>query len=145
MVDRYIPVGRLEGDARWRPFPNGHCQWCGKELPRAYKSYCPGEKIETYAGSGRFYSWQRCRYNFWNYWYTTPRFRRLILLRDNFTCQQCGSSPTVTWEDGIKRPNLHELHVDHIHPLARGGANGFENLQLLCASCNLHKGASLPD
>lgn len=32
-------------------------------------------------------------------------------------------------------------HVDHIVPLARGGPDTEENLQLLCRPCNLRKGA----
>lgn len=35
-------------------------------------------------------------------------------------------------------------HVDHVIPLARGGSNWPENLQLLCAHCNCSKGAKLP-
>ena len=35
-----------------------------------------------------------------------------ILNRDNFTCRYCGRSP----------PDV-KLHVDHIHPQARGGGN----------------------
>jgi 5-methylcytosine-specific restriction endonuclease McrA len=35
------------------------------------------------------------------------------------------------------------FHVDHIVPLARGGTNGPENLQLLAPVCNLRKGAKL--
>ena len=30
-------------------------------------------------------------------------------------------------------------HVDHIVPLARGGRHASDNLQILCAPCNLHK------
>ncbi len=35
-------------------------------------------------------------------------------------------------------------HVDHIHPLALGGSNDKTNLQILCVSCNLSKGALVP-
>lgn len=33
-----------------------------------------------------------------------------------------------------------DLHIDHIHPQALGGGDEIENLQLLCANCNLRKG-----
>jgi 5-methylcytosine-specific restriction endonuclease McrA len=35
-------------------------------------------------------------------------------------------------------------HVDHIVPLARGGSNGRENIQYLCAPCNQAKSAKDP-
>lgn len=35
-------------------------------------------------------------------------------------------------------------HVDHIHPLSRGGSNGPENLVIACPHCNESKGAKLP-
>lgn len=35
-------------------------------------------------------------------------------------------------------------HLDHRNPLARGGSNSAENLQWLCAPCNLAKGAQDP-
>ena len=35
-------------------------------------------------------------------------------------------------------------HVDHIEPLARGGSNGRENLQILCVPCNKTKSAKCP-
>jgi 5-methylcytosine-specific restriction endonuclease McrA len=35
-------------------------------------------------------------------------------------------------------------HVDHVLPLARGGSNDPTNIQLLCKTCNLSKGAKDP-
>jgi 5-methylcytosine-specific restriction endonuclease McrA len=37
-----------------------------------------------------------------------------------------------------------KVHIDHITPLSLGGSNGAENIQILCVSCNLSKGALHP-
>jgi 5-methylcytosine-specific restriction endonuclease McrA len=42
-------------------------------------------------------------------------------------CARCGASG--------------QLHVDHIYPVKHGGSNELSNLQLLCRTCNLKKGA----
>ena len=34
-----------------------------------------------------------------------------------------------------------DIHVDHVVPVARGGTSDPENLQAVCAGCNLRKGA----
>lgn len=52
-----------------------------------------------------------------------------VFERDNYTCQICGA----TKEDGVK------LHVDHIIPIAKGGTNDIDNLQVLCQRCNSGK------
>ncbi len=38
----------------------------------------------------------------------------------------------------------HKYHVDHITPLAKGGVHAPSNIQLLCPSCNVRKGAKDP-
>ena len=37
-----------------------------------------------------------------------------------------------------------KYHLDHIVPLAKGGQNSDDNVQLLCPPCNLSKGAKDP-
>ena len=59
-----------------------------------------------------------------------PRAVRLAVFeRDGGRCAECGSS--------------FEIQYDHVIPLALGGANTAENLQILCAPCNQSKGATL--
>ena len=60
-------------------------------------------------------------------WRLTKELRQAVLEHDDFTCQACGITEN--------------LHIDHIVPVARGGKTEFENLQVLCGSCNSSKGA----
>ena len=59
------------------------------------------------------------------------RLRYKILVRDNFSCKQCGASPA--------KDSAIELHIDHVVPWSKGGETTFENLQTLCSQCNLGK------
>jgi 5-methylcytosine-specific restriction endonuclease McrA len=59
-----------------------------------------------------------------------PRdIRRAVWDRDGGACVECGEQ--------------FELQFDHVIPLALGGANTFENLQVLCGDCNRAKGATV--
>lgn len=54
-----------------------------------------------------------------------------IFKRDGFICQYCGATPPKVI-----------LHVDHIHPVSKGGDNGQDNLITSCFDCNLGKSAT---
>lgn len=58
------------------------------------------------------------------------KLRFEIFKRDKFTCQYCGR----------KAPDV-LLEVDHIHPVAKGGADEVLNLLTACGECNRGKGA----
>ncbi len=55
--------------------------------------------------------------------------RRVVWERDGGRCVDCGAA--------------FDLQYDHVIPLALGGADTVENLQVLCAPCNQAKGAAL--
>jgi len=55
--------------------------------------------------------------------------RRAVFERDGGKCIECGSS--------------FDLQYDHVLPVSQGGATTVQNLQLLCADCNLRKSDSL--
>lgn len=57
--------------------------------------------------------------------------RWAVLKRDNYRCVKCGANPSSNHEI--------ELEVDHIFPVAKGGGNSLENLQVLCRECNQGK------
>jgi len=54
--------------------------------------------------------------------------RKVIYEKSNQTCLCCG-----------KEIKIKETHIDHIIPLANGGTNDEENLQLLCKPCHFEK------
>lgn len=59
-----------------------------------------------------------------------PFTKKNVLIRDDFTCQYCGS----------KR----EMTVDHMIPASRGGKNSFDNCVAACKECNNTKGNRTP-
>lgn len=53
--------------------------------------------------------------------------RQLVMERDGHACVLCGDTEDLTF--------------DHVHPWSKGGLNTYENLRILCRSCNSRKGA----
>jgi len=62
----------------------------------------------------------------------TLRFR--IFQRDGFQCRYCGRKP----------PEV-VLHIDHIHPVSKGGENDPTNYATACSDCNWGKSDVLLD
>lgn len=54
--------------------------------------------------------------------------RHQVFQRDNYKCRECGNGPNLD-------PNC-VLHIDHIVPFSKGGADNLRNYQTLCAKCN---------
>ena len=50
-----------------------------------------------------------------------------LFLRDEFTCQYCGTNGDLTF--------------DHVVPRASGGVTSWENVVAACSPCNLRKGS----
>lgn len=64
----------------------------------------------------------------------SKRLRYEILRRDNHACRYCGKVAPGT-----------ELVVDHVIPVALGGADEPSNLVAACRDCNIGKSSSNPD
>lgn len=56
-----------------------------------------------------------------------------VAQRANQRCEYCLAPEELSGK---------EFHVEHIVPLARSGADAFENLALACFRCNLSKGVA---
>ncbi len=59
-----------------------------------------------------------------------------VLARDGACCTFVGA-------DGRRCGSTWRLELDHVIPVALGGASSAQNLQVLCGDCNRRKGASL--
>ena len=81
--------------------------------------------------------------------------RRLVYERDGFTCQICGVEtldPRLAGRERVMGGRTVRVltqsevdrirEVDHVVPLARGGTDELENLQVACHRCNRLKGDS---
>ncbi|MDL2271251.1 HNH endonuclease, partial [Methanobrevibacter sp. OttesenSCG-928-I08] len=63
-----------------------------------------------------------------------PGIRHDVLVKYDYRCAECGTS----------KENA-ELEIDHIIPVAKGGSNDIDNLQVLCRDCNRGKSDKIWD
>lgn len=135
-----------------------------EDIIKALIDLCGAEKVQFYTSQPRkdiygcFPNWgehQRIRDSKTKYpapddtevndWYLrmfVPLSLKIeIIERDNFECQECKKSFKT---EGITAKKLIKLytgviHIDHIVPVNQGGRATYENLRLLCATCNLSR------
>jgi len=114
--------------------PERSCLHCGNSLPKSMRSdagFC-SPKCNSAAHAVTRQNATRSM---------TPRpdrltFRALIAERTNWTCGICGEPIDRT----KSHPDSGYGSIDHIVPLAIGGTNDEENLQIAHLLCNLQKG-----
>jgi 5-methylcytosine-specific restriction endonuclease McrA len=94
------------------------CRMCGTPLTGRRRSFCG----------------PRCVRDFFMQtdW---GRVREVVYVRDGGRCMKCG-----------KKVRKDDYHVDHIHPISKGGDHwDLFNLECSCPTCNLKKGAKIDD
>lgn len=134
------------------------CCWCAKDRTSKRKgNFCAGVPIplspylirlnERHLETGdKLYRptlKYECANAFFGWAFQRPRWQRAIMQRDGWKCLQCGLTPTWTNEHGLVFPDMTQLHIDHKFPVSKGGKTTDDNLQTLCRTCNLRKGAKV--
>lgn len=153
-MTRYLNAHEVDGDTNLVLVAPKHCNWCGRPLTGRSTRFCspggrcwecqvahkPTSKIKKSQCECGHSVWivSVCVIRYSNYWYTVPRFKRAIYIRDDFTCQGCGLRPVFDNGDLIL-PDLSKLAIDHIYPYSKGGSTSLANLQVLCRPCNGRK------
>lgn len=115
---------------------NGSCSECSRiNSVNFYRNPKNKEKIKEYRKSSaeiyRAHSRNRKANRYGNPNNHSPEDISSILSSQGGKCSYC-------------RKTLKKWHVDHIHPLSKGGDNSRSNLQITCQTCNLKKGSLDP-
>lgn len=109
------------------PFIKGTCRWCRGAAYSPRATWCA--------------KWDRCMKAVYEWWWQAEPVRRALFNRDGFRCAACPFVAPLIDVAGRMVHDMRTLHADHVVALAAGGAHSWTNLQTLCASCNLRKGA----
>lgn len=135
------PMFRLRGEVRdgRKICPRCRADTLLDDLAGTYCRPCAALYSAEYAASCPESDWRRtARRRARLHQVTHEDFdRQEIFERDNWVCQIC--SIPVDRELPYRKPNSPSL--DHIVPVARGGAHTRANAQTACLRCNMRKGA----
>ncbi|GAB3763515.1 hypothetical protein GCM10028796_17140 [Ramlibacter monticola] len=119
------------------------CRWCGTVYAPEYGSlrthYCTTECRDAATRKVRSGSSHRRRAEKFGCEYQ-PVSKWRVFDRDGWSCYLCGRD-TPKELSGTTEPNAPEL--EHVVPLAKGGAHSYENVRCACRRCNRAKGSGL--
>lgn len=103
----------------------GFCRWCGNRIKSGRRSMFCGDKCaKKYDNKTVFQSGYGA-------------YKRRVLIRDDFTCRDCGKFMAYENEYGVMVPAGNgRIDVHHIVPISEGGGDEPSNLVTLCAECH---------
>lgn len=116
--------------ANWAGVEYGLINTAVKELWAAEDRWPPCLRCRVRRRYGRSLSCRDCLRQIERFRQNSAYKARARAMLRGAVCAWCGTPDRLT--------------VDHINPLARGGSNDADNLQVLCHSCNSLKGARPP-
>jgi predicted nucleic acid-binding Zn ribbon protein len=122
--------------------PKRSCEWCGrlfKPLRRSTAQWCSIRCMSAKWAQDHpdLVRAHRARRRARLRGVETENIRPLVVFqRDNWTCQLCHQT-TPQRLIGTRSPRRPTL--DHIVPLAKGGAHAYRNIQCACSRCNSRK------
>lgn len=135
---------RQQTAQRRATLPSRICEWCGrsfKPLRRSRARWCSDRcvrakwaKDHPEVASGNKHR-RRARLHGVETESISPRE---VFVRDGWICQLC-HQPTPQRLIGTRSPQRPTL--DHIVPIAKGGAHTYQNVQCACSQCNCRKSA----
>lgn len=136
------PLDAFERHKKYKGGRRAQCTACRREYQREYLQRPEvKERLEAYYQRPDIYAHYREYQNAYNSWrrasinndineWTAELIKQRYDEQSGF-CALCSVDLEVTG-----------FHRDHIVPVARGGTNRADNLQLLCPPCNRHKGVN---